>query len=188
MRASSPPNIWMARGGRGGFADPGGPRKRKAPMGRLGSLMSARLRRDGAADDLRGFVLADDGGAQVLFEVDDFAGLPFCQALKGTPIAARSPGRYPPLRRWRAFSSLLISHSARICCSLSRSCFSLSRSLAAFSYSCLPMAFFFGQAGLFDFGFEFADILSWLLMAMRILAPASSSRSMALSGKKRPAM
>ena len=50
-------------------------------MGRLGSLMSARLRADSSANRFDGFILSDDACFQYFFHFENFLSFPFGQTV-----------------------------------------------------------------------------------------------------------
>ena len=163
---------------------PVGPSNANVPMGRCGSFRSARERRSALqmADD--GFLLADDHLGHLGFHRRaSVCASPCSMRLSGMPVHLATTWRMSSSSTLTRFSSRLDFQALRTASCFSLACFSLSRMAAAPSKSCSLMAFSF-RVLISSISASMSLTSGGRVIApMRAREPASSIRSMALSGR-----
>ena len=165
---------------------PDGPAKMNEPPGRLGSFRPARVRRIAWDSALIASLLADDALVQLVLHAQQPGGLLLGQ-LEDRDAGRRWPGprRSAPRRPRRRRPCRRPSTPSRAWPSAASSCFSLSRSAAAFSKSCASIADSLSRRTSAIFSSNSRRSGGAVIRRMRIREPASSIRSIALSGRKR---
>ena len=187
IKASRSPNMNSAKvWARKVLPTPVGPRKMKEPIGRRGSLRSARERRSALE------IATTASSCPTTFPFSSVSicssfSVSFCSIrCSGTPVTFETTDIISSAVTTTSFSSRSSRHSAKIVSSLSLVCFSLSRRLAAFSKSCALIAASFSPR-ITSIFFSISFTSGGRVMAlMRARAPASSMTSIALSGKNLP--
>ena len=186
ISASGSPNIKSAKfRARYVFPTPVGPRKRKEPIGRFGSFRSARERRSA----LEIAITASSWPITRLFSSSSIFSsfsVSFCSIrCSGTPVHFETTAMISSSSTTTIFSSELARHAFSVSSSSFFAFFSSSRSAAAFSKSCSEIAATFCR--LIDSIRFSASLIDGgrVIVPIRARAPASSSTSIALSGRKR---
>ena len=187
--ASLSPNISSAKTlASSVFPTPVGPRNIKEPIGRLGSLRSARERRRALEMTSVAIVCPITSLCSTDSSLSNFLLSASSILDSGMPVHAATTWSISSSSTTRRFSSRVFFHSSIASVCFLRNCFSSSRYLAAPSKCCLAMASsFLAQTSSISAAMV-SNSTGCLSDSIRARAPASSRMSIALSGRKREVM
>ena len=187
--ASSEPNIASANAlANSVFPTPVGPKNMKEPIGLVGSFNPERARRIARATAETASSWPTTRWCRIFSRLTNRSDSFFCSCVTGTPVhcdttsATSAPVTLISVRTPLSFTGSGVSAS------LALTPASLVRIVAAVSKSWWSIASSLSATSLANSSWSLSALVSTLALSRRTLAALSSTRSMALSGRKRVVM